>query len=41
MVRKTKRPKGWRKFDGLARTLVRVPKEDVDRRVAEHKRRKK
>jgi len=30
---KPKKPKGWRSFDALARTIARVPKEEVEKRV--------
>jgi hypothetical protein len=42
-----KRPKGWKKFDDLARKLVQVPKEELedqverDRAERKAKRRKK
>lgn len=32
-----KKPKGWRKFDALARGLAQVPKEAVDAKVARDK----
>jgi len=38
MAKKAK-PKGWRAFDALAKALVKVPKQDVDR--AERKRKKR
>jgi len=30
---KPKKPKGWRNFDALARTIAQVPKEEVEKRV--------
>lgn len=33
----TKKPKGWRAFDTLARNLAQVPKEQVDAKVAADK----
>lgn len=38
----TKKPKGWGKFDALARKLARVPKDDVDAAIeADRKKRKR
>jgi hypothetical protein len=35
------KPKGWQKFDALARKLVRVPKEEADaQQEADRKERK-
>lgn len=37
-----KKPKGWGKFDELARKLAKVPKEEVEAKIAEaHAKRKK
>jgi len=33
----TKKPEGWRAFDSLAKRLVQVPKEEVDRKIATDK----
>jgi len=41
VAKEAKTPAGWRAFDALTRKLVRVPKEEVDRRVAEKRRKKK
>jgi hypothetical protein len=38
------KPKGWKAFDSLARKVIAVPKDDVDRAIAakpKRKRRKK
>lgn len=32
-----KKPEGWRKFIGLAKRVVAVPKDKVDARIAEKK----
>lgn len=32
-----KKPEGWRAFDALAKKLVAVPKEAVDKKVAKDK----
>lgn len=31
--KKSRRPKGWRKFDDLTRKLIQVPKEEADAQV--------
>jgi hypothetical protein len=41
MAKESKKPKGWRAFDQLARKLVRVPKAEVDRQEAKRKKRGK
>lgn len=49
MVAKNKagKPKGWKKFDDLARKLTQIPKEEIDaqierdRKARKRKRRKK
>lgn len=41
MAKEAKKPEGWQAFDELARKLVRVPKEAVDKRVQQKKRPKK
>lgn len=33
----SKKPSGWRAFDSLAKRLIEVPKEQVDKKVAEAK----
>jgi hypothetical protein len=35
------KPKGWRAFDQLARRVVQVPKEEVDRAERKRKKRKR
>ena len=35
------KPKGWRPFDQLAKRLVQVPKEEVDRAERKRKKRKR
>jgi hypothetical protein len=39
--RDTKKPKGWKAFDQLARKLVQVPKQDADKAEAKRKKRKR
>lgn len=39
MAKKAAKPNGWRAFDALAKKLVDVPKEEVER--AERKRKKR
>lgn len=34
---KTKKPKGWKAFDALARKIVQIPKGELDKKVAENK----
>jgi hypothetical protein len=41
MATKSKKPKGFKAFDALARKLVRVPKVEADRREAKRKKRGK
>lgn len=37
-----KKPRGWGKFDELSRKLAKVPKEEVEAKIAEaHAKRKK
>jgi hypothetical protein len=31
----SKKPSGWRAFDSLAKRLIEVPKEEVDKKVAQ------
>lgn len=31
------KPKGWRAFDSLARKLTNVPKEEVEKQIADAK----
>lgn len=33
----SKKPDGWRAFDSLAKALVNIPKETLDRKVAKDK----
>lgn len=33
----SKKPDGWRAFDSLAKALVNIPKEKLDRKVAKDK----
>lgn len=33
----SKKPEGWRAFDALAKAVVKVPKAEVDARVARDK----
>lgn len=40
MARKAKKPDGFEAFDELTRKLVKVPKEEVDRRMKRAKARK-
>jgi hypothetical protein len=40
-MKKAKKPKGFKAFDALARTLVKVPKAEVTRREAKRKKRGK
>jgi len=40
MAKKAK-PKGWKTFDQLARRLVHVSKQDVDKAEAKRKKRKR
>jgi hypothetical protein len=40
MAKKAK-PKGWKAFDKLAKGLVRIPKEELDRAEANRKKRKR
>lgn len=35
-----KKPKGWRAFDSLARSVAHVPKEDVDAKIAADKKKR-
>ena len=39
MAEPTKKPKGWKAFDQLVRKLVRVPKEEVERKERKRKKR--
>lgn len=41
MAKKQSKPKGWRKFDRLAKQLAHVPKEAVDERIEADKQRRK
>jgi hypothetical protein len=38
---KPNKPKGWKAFDQLAKRLVRIPKEELDRAEAKRKKRKR
>lgn len=40
MEAKSKKPKGFRKFDALARMLVQVPKEEIPERKPKFRRKK-
>lgn len=37
----TKKPRGWGKFDELARKLSKVPKEEVEAKIAAQPKRKR
>ena len=41
MARESKKPKGWKAFDELARKLVRVPKAEAIRKESRRKKRSK
>ena len=40
-AKKSKKPKGWKAFDALARTLVKVPKSEVERAEKDREKRKR
>jgi len=41
MAKEKPKPRGFGAFDALARKLVRVPKESLDKQLSKPKRRKK
>lgn len=40
MKKKARKPKGWNKFKSLLKNISDVPKEEVDAKEAERKKRK-
>lgn len=41
MAKESKKPAGWKAFDQLAKRLVKIPKEELDRAEAKRKKRKR
>lgn len=40
-AKRAKKPEGFQAFDDLAKKLIKVPKAEVDRRIAKRKKKKK
>lgn len=38
--KRAKKPEGYNEFDQLARKLIQVPKQEIDRRIARRKKHK-